>query len=426
MRRDLVETQMLNSTANDRIPFKRLRILFLVPFAPSLQADHGGGRVVAQLIAHLGQKHAIGLCYLRSIKEPAIDPSLREFCEVIEEVVIPEITTTGMTRWFHRLRGRWELLTGKPLWAQARFSAEYQDRVKSILQTWSPDIVQIEFHVMGQYLPALADHSAPRILVQHEPGAETAREFIKSPFARRRLMPLLELLAWQRFERRIIRQVQTVVVFTERDRNAVARLGGRTPIVQIPLGTEFPQRLSSLSETEPQSLLFVGNFKHLPNIDAANRLINHIFPQVQAECPDVRLVIVGDNLPVDLLRIAKKNVIVTGYVPDITPYVDQATLFVVPLSLGGGMRVKVLEALAAGKAIVASSRAVEGLSLVDGEHVILAEADEEFVRAIVDLLHNPEQRISLAAQARAWASANLSWERVAEDYEKLYRSLMKC
>jgi glycosyltransferase involved in cell wall biosynthesis len=88
--------------------------------------------------------------------------------------------------------------------------------------------------------------------------------------------------------------------------------------------------------------------------------------------------------------------------------------------------VKVLEALAAGKAVVASSRAVEGLDMVHGEHVILAESDQEFVDAIIDLLRNPEKRLALAVQAHAWASAHLSSEKVAEEYEKLYRCLLKC
>jgi glycosyltransferase involved in cell wall biosynthesis len=90
------------------------------------------------------------------------------------------------------------------------------------------------------------------------------------------------------------------------------------------------------------------------------------------------------------------------------------------------MRVKILEALAAGKAVVASSLAVEGLNLVNGEHVILAESDDEFVDVIIDLLRNPEKRLTLARQAHAWASMHHSAGKVAEEYEKLYRCLLRC
>jgi polysaccharide biosynthesis protein PslH len=344
----------------------------------------------------------------------------------VEEVVIPEGPVSGIRRLSRRLRILGHLLEGKPLWAIDRFSAGYEQRLKIFLQSWQPDIVQLEFHVMGQYLPALASYPAPRILVEHEPGAESAREFMRSPFVRGRIMPLLDLFAWKRFERRIVQQVQTVVVFTDRDRSTVRKFIQKTPMVQIPLGTEIPERVPSKAGNEPLSLLFVGNFKHLPNLDAADRLINQIFPKVLSQFPATRLFVVGDPLPSSIVRTARQNTVLTGYVPDVAPYLDQAGLVIVPLRLGGGMRVKVLEALAAGKAVVASSRSVEGLEVVNGEHVILAESDDEFVNAITDLIRHPEERLILARQAHAWASAHLGWGRVAGEYEKLYRCLLKC
>jgi polysaccharide biosynthesis protein PslH len=406
--------------------FPRFRVLFLSPFAPQIQAGHGGGRVIAQLIAQLGQRHAVALCYLRSATEPVVDHLLRERCDVIEEILIPEVEDSVIHRWSHRLSVWKDLIAGKPLWAIDRFSPAFDERLRTLLQTWRPDIVQIEFHVMGQYLPALRNYPAPRILVEHEPGVESSREIMKSALAPGRIMPHLDLFAWKRFERKITKHVQAVVVFTERDRKALKKLGLRTPIIQIALGTEIPEQQRAPSENDSAHLLFVGNFKHLPNLDAADRLVNRIFPLVQSQVPNARLVIVGAHLPSNVLQTSNENITLTGYVPDLTPYLDRATLIAVPLRWGGGMRVKVLEALAAGKALVASSRAVEGLDLVDGAQVVLAESDDEFVRAIVDLLQNPQRRLLLAAQARAWASKHLSWERVAEEYEKLYRDLLKC
>jgi polysaccharide biosynthesis protein PslH len=403
---------------------KRLRVLFLAPFPPHLQASHGGGRVIAQLISHLSQRHSVGLCYLRAAGEPAVDDGLRERCDVVEEVVIPEVGNSGMNRWSRRLRGWRQLIMGNPLWAIDRFSPAYEERMKTLLKTWRPDIVQIEFHIMGQYLSALKDDPAPRILVQHEPGEESVREIMRASLAQGRIMPQLDVLAWKRFERKVTAQVQAVVVFTERDRQAVRKLGQQTPIVQIPLGTEIAEPSPQTTEEEPLSLLFVGNFKHLPNVDAADRLINQIFPQVQFRFPGVCLFIVGNHAPSDLLRHANEHVKVTGYVPDVKPYLDKATLVVVPLRLGGGMRVKVLEALAAGKPLVASSRAVEGLGLVNGEQVVLAEDDEEFSRAIIALLGNSSKRTLLATRARIWACANLSWEKTVAAYEDLYHRLL--
>jgi glycosyltransferase involved in cell wall biosynthesis len=232
------------------------------------------------------------------------------------------------------------------------------------------------------------------------------------------------MVAWARFERAILKQVQAVVVFTDRDRDMLAALAPHTQIMRISLGTTLPQHPLSAVGMPPLSILFVGNFVHPPNIEAAVRLAGKIFPHVRARHPDLMLYVVGDRPPLSLRRMANTHVVVTGRVPDVTPYLNHAAIVVVPLSLGGGMRVKVLEALAAGKAVVASPRAVEGLDLVDGEHVILAESDEQFCDAIKQLLAEPQQRVALGVCARAWACANLGWQQSIAAYENLYQRLL--
>ena len=285
--------------------------------------------------------------------------------------------------------------------------------------------MQIEYHVMGQYLSALDACPAPRVLTEHEPGAKAARDLMDSHHGFARLTYWLGLLAWERFERSVIRQVQAVVIFNERDRQALAYCTRNTPIVRIPLGTVLPEHPLNPLGYPPLSLLFVGNFKHPPNVDAAVRLIRAIFPRVQARYPGVALLVVGEQPPRHIQRMASERIIVTGRVPDVTPYLDQAAVVVAPIRLGGGMRVKVLEALAAGKAVVASPLAIEGLDLVDGEQVLLAETDQQFCDGIVRLLTHPDSRTALAARARAWACAHLGWEKSIAAYERLYESLIE-
>jgi glycosyltransferase involved in cell wall biosynthesis len=139
----------------------------------------------------------------------------------------------------------------------------------------------------------------------------------------------------------------------------------------------------------------------------------------------VRLVLVGSNPPLELSRRADDHVEITGSVPDVTPYLDRASLVAVPLRLGGGMRVKVIEALAAGKAVVASRLAVEGLDVRDGEEIALAESDEDFSRQILRLLADRESRQRLAAAAWAWASKHPLWSEIAEAYERVYDRLLE-
>jgi glycosyltransferase involved in cell wall biosynthesis len=169
--------------------------------------------------------------------------------------------------------------------------------------------------------------------------------------------------------------------------------------------------------------LFVGTFLHPPNLDAALRLGTTIFPSLQARCPDLRLQIVGPAPPPEVEGLSSASIEVTGWVPDVTPYLDRASVVVAPLRRGGGMRVKVLEALAAGKAVVASTLAVEGLNVRPGEQCLLAETDQEFVEAVQRLLSDADLRASLAARARTWALANLGWDRAVDAFEDLYQRL---
>jgi glycosyltransferase involved in cell wall biosynthesis len=401
-------------------PPKR-RLLFLLPFAPRLDATHGGGRATAELLAQLATRHQVALLYLRAATEPPIDDLLKERCDLVEEVVR---LSTGLSLG-QRSSRILSLLRGRPLWVAVTAVAAYRARVRALARTWQPDIVQVECHVMGQYLSALDDCPAPRVLTELEPGTKAAHDLWESHKGLARARYRFAAVAWQRFERAVIRQVQAVVVLTESDRRAIAPFAsGKTPVIRIPLGTVLPERPLDPVGSQPVNLVFVGNFVHPPNVDAATRLIRAIFPQVQSHFPDLGLHIVGDQPTWRMRQMATDKILITGRVPDVTPYLDGAALVVVPLRLGGGMRVKVLEALAAGKAVVASPLAVEGLDVIDGEHVVLAETDQQFCEAIVRLLADPDNRASLAKGARAWACANLGWERSVAAYEELYNALV--
>ena len=378
---------------------------------------------MAQLLLALSERHRIALLYLRGADEPPVDDDLRARCDLVEEVG-RDLSSTFPHPWLQRARTLRSLLGGRPRWVAEWRVPSYETRVRTLAQAWKPDIVQIEYHVMGQYLPALRNCAAPRALIQHDPGARAERDRRKSWRGLPKLLSHLEIRGWERYEETIMRQVQAIVVFTDRDRQALAPLARRTPIVRIPIGTVLPERPLDPLGCSPPSLVFVGSFIHPPNTDAAARLIGAIFPRVREQFPQLSLFVVGDGPPAWVRKMAGENVFVTGRVPDIHPYLDRAALAVVPLRLGGGMRVKVLEALAAGKAVVASPLAVEGLDVTDGEQVVLAETDQQFCDALSRLLRDPDGRAALARRARAWACANLGWETAVASYEALYTSLL--
>ena len=176
--------------------------------------------------------------------------------------------------------------------------------------------------------------------------------------------------------------------------------------------------------TDGNRILWVGSFIHPPNVDAAFRLATDIFPAVKARVPDVSLELIGSYVTPEVRALGGDGITVHGDVPDVRPHLDAAAVLAASIRTGGGMRVKILEGLAAGKAIVATPLALEGLALQDGVQVRVAEDDSEFVDAVVDLLTNVERRATIAKAARQWAEQYLGMDAQVRAYEDLYTSLL--
>lgn len=401
-----------------------MRLLILLPLAPRRGATNGGARVITQFLTEITARHEVAVLCFREVDEPGADPFFRERCEYIEEVVRPASKKSLRARLVRYLRLILSLLQRRPLWVEDWLSAEFARRARLLAQQFQPDIIQAEFHVMGQYFAALKNVDARRVLVEYEPGSRAALYLQNLPRVLKRVIGRMEKFSWQRYERLLYRQVDAIVAFTEADQRSISETAGSTPIHIIPPGTFIPEYPLDPLGSSPPSLVFIGNFYHPPNADAARRLVRSIFPSVRQWFPEAKLFIVGESPPTDLHLTTSPNVIVTGRVPDVTPYLDQAALLVAPLQLGGGMRIKVLESLAAGKAIVTTSRAAEGLDVQDGEQLAIAKTDGEFIARIVQLLRNSEDRLALAKRARAWACENIAWEQSIAKYENLYKTLL--
>ena len=400
------------------------RTLYLLPFAPRLDATNGGSKAIAQMLSRMVAKHRLCLVYLRGVDEPPIDEQIRQRCEFAVEVIRPWSGHTFTQRWIRRSRLALSLIGGRPMWVTDWYSRVYSEKVRSLIEKWQPDILHVEFHIMGQYLADLRDCEAYRVLTLHESG-ESSAPFTTSSNRLAQLLNRYDRKAWRGYEKAILQEVDAIVVFTDRDNQAVARLTPGARIVKIPLGTEIPENIQDMGDNYPPRLLFFGSFIHPPNLDAALQLTNSIFPSLIAQFPDLELYIVGDQPPLTLQRAANEKIIITGRVPNMVPYLARASIVVAPLRLGGGMRVKILETLAAGKALVATPLAVEGLAINDGEQVVLAESDADFVEAIINLLTYPERRAALANRARTWACDNLGWEKSIAAYEALYSDLIE-
>ncbi|MDX6542645.1 MAG: hypothetical protein QOK32_248 [Gaiellaceae bacterium] len=390
-----------------------MRILAVVPYPPRADATHGGARAAAGLLLRLARRHPVAIAYLREAREPPVDDELRGLADTVVEAAMPDL---GDSVWAQRRRRSTAALRGRPTWADERSVPELHTRLRELAHTWKPDVAQLHFQVASVYsgdLPGL-----PTVLVVYEPGTAHAATGRRGP------SPRLDEAVWRRFERRALRDADATVALTERDRKALLELGQPARIDVIPLGIDIPTEPFD-AQGRDEVVCFVGNFRHTPNVDAARRLATAIFPRVAAERPEARLRLVGADPPPDILALAGERIAVAASVPDVRPELERAAVVAIPLRLGGGMRVKTLEALAAGKAVVASAAAVEGIDVKDGVQIRLAEDDEKFAAAIVELLESPERRVKLGGAARAWAESNAGWEGRVDEHERLLRSLVE-
>ncbi|HEX2188911.1 MAG TPA: glycosyltransferase [Longimicrobiaceae bacterium] len=400
------------------------RVLVLAPFPPRLDGQHGGSRAVARLAAGLADRSRVALAYLRATDEPPADPELAAACDRVLEVPRPGISTSSLRPWPRALAVLGGVAEGMPLWVAARRSADFARRVRELAAVWRPEVLQAEFTAMGQYLGAVEDRRVRRVVTVHEPGAPAAWERVLAAGGWERAFWRADARRWERFEAETLHRADAAVVYTGRDRAETERVAPGTPAVRIPLAVPVPGRASDPLGGDPPALLFVGSFVHPPNLDAALHLVRDLFPRLRARFPALELFLVGDGPPDALRAAAGPGVTVTGWVPELAPYLDRASLVVAPVRRGGGMRVKVAEALAAGKATVGSALAFEGLDVQSGTHALVASAAEDFVAAAAALLADPGRRARLAASARAWALANLGPQRTAEAYLALYERLL--
>lgn len=399
----------------------RRRLLFVTPFAPDLEGSHGGAQATGAIIAMLACHHDVWVLYpAPAASEPP--KRLPAGCRGIRALPLPAT--------LRRKRGRpWRaarlLLGADPDWAVEARSDEVAEAVMEEVRRVAPDIVHFEFHVMGQYIAA-ARQAAPHaacVVTEHEPGV--ASEDMKGAVltAARGLGRHARLRAWRRFEARTLAQADAVIAFTESDRAKLMALfgGDGPPVACIPF--RLPLAACPAAPAIPSDILFIGNFNHPPNVDAAERLVRSIVPRVRMALPDATVAIVGADPPSWLAAAGDAKTRITGRVEDTAPYLSGAKLVVAPLRQGGGMRVKVIEACIHGKALVATPRSASGLCLLDGTDCILAEDDEGMACAIIALLRDPQLRDRLGRAARAWAERTQAPQDWLAEYEQLHGSL---
>ena len=412
-------SRSITAALQERSPTTTRRVLVCTPLPPRLDARHGG-KATAQLLFHLAERNEIALLSLRAADEDGVDPAIANRCAHVEEIRLQDGRRVP-----RRLIWAVGMLGGIPPWAMECRSTAYAVALERLLDEWQPDVVEIHFQAMAQYVGHLSGRNLPKILVDYDPASAWAEDLLRTTKGPRRLARRLEVAAWRRYERTTRPRFDAIVVFAERDLAPVGASSGQASLVRIPLAVDIPARPLNPRGSDPPTILFVGGFAHPPNVDAARWLGRTMFPRGLERAPAARLDLVGHAPGPDVRELAEGAVSVHASVPDVAPYLDRAAVVVAPIRIGGSMRMKVLEALAAGKALVATPRAAEGVEAVAGEHYLLATDEDELVDQLVGLLLDRERRGRLAESARRWAELNLSWSNGVAAFEDLYDTLAR-
>lgn len=292
------------------------------------------------------------------------------------------------------------------------------DALRKLVMSESYETIVCDFLVPAGIIPW--DAPVPKVLFTHNVEAIIWQRQYQC--ARN---PIWKSVCWReyrtmkRVESHYLERADHVLTVSETDRDYFARFIAPSKITVIPTGVDAdffrPQRVRE----RPNTLVFTGSMDWLPNEDAVLYFVEAILPHIQRRIPDATLRVVGRRPSSRLMALAGRNdhVEVTGGVEDIRAYVRDASVYVVPLRIGGGTRLKIFEAMAMGKAVVATSVGAEGLPVEHGKDIILADDPAEFAEVVSALLGNPAAREKLGKAGRSLVEENYSWASAAARLE---------
>lgn len=218
----------------------------------------------------------------------------------------------------------------------------------------------------------------------------------------------------RRYEAAVCCQARLTVAVSPQDRDMLLADAGDAVIHDVPTGVDVGYFKAKGTPEDPAELVFTGSMDWHPNEDAIRHFIDQTLPHIREEMPHIKLTVVGRNPSEGLRRAAQSSgVRVTGTVDDVRPYIDAAAVYVVPLRIGGGTRLKIFEALSMGKAVVSTGIGVEGLPLTPGQHYLQADDPAAFASAVLSLLRDPERRRALGDAGRRLTHERYAWPQIA-------------
>jgi glycosyltransferase involved in cell wall biosynthesis len=399
-----------------------MNILFLStenPYPP----DGGHHLRTFNVLKILASRHKIYFVgFAQDKSEFKYIPEIKKFCETVD---IYKVSETGYNKAFFTLACK-NVFSKQPLIAQRYFIPEARKRIEQILVDDSIDLVHMDMLALGLYKRILKE--IPVILTNH--NVESLRiyrwmEVEKKLFIKSFLF--YQYLKLKDFEKRICPESHQCIVVSDYDKTYLKNLCGVDNFVVIPNGVDVRYFKPESGEVKRDHLVWVGGMTGPYNSDAVDFFIQKIWPVIKYEVREATIDFAGGG-PTQMLRnkaLEDKSVHVLGFVPDIRPIVQRASVFVAPIRIGSGTKIKVLNAMAQAKPVVATTTAAEGIDVTPEENILIADDPQEFAKKILYLLRNEEIRGKMGEKAREMIERKYSWDVISEDIHRTYENYRK-
>lgn len=309
-------------------------------------------------------------------------------------------------------------------WQVAAATAALRPALVEELASFAPDVV----HVVSGRLADLGIDlvGIPTVLTAIDAWHLNVEAAVHAAAGPKRLALRVEAANVRRFEATAFARFGRVAVLTERDRAALAAVAPHLPLAVVPHGVDAERFAPPPGATRrPATLVLHGVLSYPPNVTAARTLVEEVLPRVRASVPEVEVVLVGREPAPAVVALGRHpGVTVTGAVDDVRPWLAAATVYACPMTTGGGVKNKVLEAMACEAPCVVTSTAVEGLPVVAGRHALVEEDLDAFAAAVVGVLRDPRAALGLG-RAGAELVRGHGWNEVGRAYDELYAAVVE-
>jgi polysaccharide biosynthesis protein PslH len=402
------------SSSSAASPAKQLRVLVIAEEI-CCPANSGKRMRTWNLMRRLAQRHSISyLCFGRTG-----DPGVAEVAQAGIQVhlVYPTNEQRGWSL-FWGLVGN--LFSPNPYSADKHYSGPFRRKLQELLSSQPFDVVHFEGTHCARYLGSV--ENVPRVLGTHNIESQIwFRRAEQSPSWIRRVFFKSQAIKMRRFERLASLQAEAATAVTSQDAVQM-RSWGASEVSVVSNGADLQAYQSLAPATEPTELLFLASLDWFPNLDALAFFVRQILPLIFSFEPKAILRIVGRRPSKPLRKLVSGNphAELVGEVTDVRPYLARAGVVVVPLRIAGGSRLKILEALAAGKAVVSTSIGAEGLELVPGEHFEVADTPLQFAERTAALLADVKMRDRLGENGRRLVTDRYGWDRIVPALETVW------